>query len=490
MTANASKALYFETEFLNEIQGNLDAAKGRLLRGSQWERTEHDDDARLRGLMAEHRNYDRELVKTLPTNRRVCVHGFDRRFVFWKRKTGVATASVLSPLSHYAKAPTEEAPPIGLGELTDHVRQLTADAKVMHIVGVCSPTGFSEEARSAALSTSRVQVVLIEPDGHGGWRVTPAGDDVDPRLVKMFDPEDAKEKVQRVKRIIEDRSADLLTGGLSVSSVAEETHLPEDVVREGFRAIAKADPELHITGKADQVMMYRGAPVRQQERHSMNVIDRIKSLFSGDGDDADKINVLAERRAALSQRRDRIYEDISKLEKKEATLLEEGKAAKSQVPRRRLAAQLAQLRKDIGRQNTSAAMLNKQINIISTDIHNLTLIQQGDMAKLPDTTELTEHAVAAEEMLETLTADADMVGSLETGMEQSVTSEEELAILKEFEEADVTAAPPEDAAPARTTPDRSAAPERTVEAFPDSGTAEPSPPAGEKQSRPADPEAS
>jgi hypothetical protein len=168
----------------------------------------------------------------------------------------------------------------------------------------------------------------------------------------------------------------------------------------------------------------------------MNVIDRIKQLLSGDGDEKAKINVLAERRALLAQRRDRIYGDIGKLEKKEAQMLEEGKAAKSSVPRRRLAAQLAQLRKDIGRQNASAAMLNQQINIISTDIHNLTLIQQGEMAKLPDTTELTEHAVAAEEMLETLKADSDLVSSLEQGMEESLASEEELAILKEFEQTD------------------------------------------------------
>ena len=69
------------------------------------------------------------------------------------------------------------------------------------------------------------------------------------------------------------------------------------------------------------------------------------------------------------------------------------------------------------------------------------------MAQLPDTTELTEHAVEAEEMLETLNADADMVGSLETGMEQSLTSEEELAIMKEFEGADAQPAKAERAAP-------------------------------------------
>jgi len=172
----------------------------------------------------------------------------------------------------------------------------------------------------------------------------------------------------------------------------------------------------------------------------MNVIDRIKQLFSGEGDEAEKINLLAERRAALAQRRDRIYDDISKLESKDAELLVQGKTATSQVPRRRLAAQLAQLRKDISRQNATAAMLNKQIDIISTDIHNLTLIQQGQMAELPDTETLTENAVKAEEMLETLKADSELVGMLETGMEESLTSDDELAILREFEGVEEPAA--------------------------------------------------
>ena len=222
----------------------------------------------------------------------------------------------------------------------------------------------------------------------------------------------------------------------------------------------------------------------------MNVIDKIKSLFAGDGDEGDKINVLAERRAALAERRKRIYEDIGKLEKKEAQLLEEGKASKSQVPRRRLAAQLLQLRKDIGRQNTSAAMLNKQINIISTDIHNLTLIQQGEMAQLPDTTELTEHAVEAEEMLEMLNADADMVGSLETGMEQSLTSEEELAIMQEFEGADEQPSKAERAAPTATASSAPAATERVAETPPASPVAKGKLDDSGEKARSTDPEAS
>ncbi|MCH7993774.1 MAG: hypothetical protein IIB57_04940 [Planctomycetes bacterium] len=490
MTTNASKALHFETEFLSGVAANLEAAKGKHLTGSQWDRTEHDDDPRMRSLMATHHNYDRELLKSMPTNRRVAIHGYERRWLFLKRKTGVATASVLSPLSHYARSPDSDGPPIDLGELTEHVRELTADKAVRHVVGICSPTGFTDEARNAALSSTNAQVVLVEPDGHGGWRATAAGEGVDPRVVAMFDPEGVSQKVERVAGIVEQHSADLLTGGLSVSSVVEETHLPVEVVKEGFRQIAKADPELRITEKAGEVLMYRGAPARHQERQSMNVIDKIKSLFAGDGDEGDKINVLAERRAALAERRKRIYEDIGKLEKKEAQLLEEGKASKSQVPRRRLAAQLMQLRKDIGRQNTSAAMLNKQINIISTDIHNLTLIQQGEMAQLPDTTELTEHAVEAEEMLETLNADADMVGSLETGMEQSLTSEEELAIMQEFEGADEQPSKAERAAPTAQASSAPAATERVAETPPATPAPDGKMDDGGEKSRSADPEAS
>ena len=182
----------------------------------------------------------------------------------------------------------------------------------------------------------------------------------------------------------------------------------------------------------------------------MSMVDKIRQLFSREGDEAQKINELSQRRAALSQRRNRMYDDIGQLEKREANLMEQGKANKSQVARRRIAAQVAQLRKDIIRHNATTNMLNKQINILSTYIHNLTLIKQGDVASLPSTEELTENAVKAEEMLETLQADADLVGSLDTGISEMLTSDEEVAILKEFEEPEAPSqAASKDTAPGR-----------------------------------------
>jgi hypothetical protein len=435
MTSAALKALQCETDYLAGVDASLEAAKGKLLRGSVWERVRHDESDRLRALMAENRVYDRELLKSLPANRQIALHGFERRFLFGKRRTGAAVASVLTPLSHYAAGAAGEAPPIELGELIDHVHKLVGDRKVPHLLGICSPSGFTEEARAARLGWGNVTVVLVEPDGRGGWTTTSAGESADPRVLRLFDPEGQSQKVERVRKALGQRSADLLTGGVSLSSVVEEAKLPPAVVRQAFEQVARADPELRLTTEGPEMLLFRGAPAQVQEKKAMNVIERIRQLFSGEGNETEKINLLAERRATLAQRRDRIYEDIAKLEKKEAELLEQGKTTKSPVPRRRLAAQLAQLRKDIGRQNTAAAMLNQQINIISTDIHNLTLIQQGQMAKLPETAELTENAVKAEEMLETLKADSELVSSLESEMEEAVASEEELAILREFEDA-------------------------------------------------------
>jgi len=127
-----------------------------------------------------------------------------------------------------------------------------------------------------------------------------------------------------------------------------------------------------------------------------------------------------------------MYEDIGHLEKKESKLLEEGKATSSQVSKRRIAAQIARMRKDISRCNTSASILSKQINVISTHIHNLELSQTGSMAALPSTEELTEAAVTAEEILEQLGASDDLVSGLDIGMAETAMSDDEADIMKEL----------------------------------------------------------
>ncbi len=448
MNEHATKMLQAESAYLSGVASNLEAAKGKQFTGTIWQTSRDDDSDRLRALMAANRVYDRERLSELPHNRRISLHGYRRTWWFRKRRTGVAIASVLCPLEDLVTDRDREPGPIDLPELHAHVRKLVTDPSVDHVIGVCAPSGFTAAARAAKLELEKVTLVLVEPAPDGGWKVTSPHRDLQGHVLALFDPEQGSEKLERVQREIEERSAELLTAGLSASSIASRLGLPKDVVMAAVERVAAADPELRVSREADDVLLFRGATARSEEKTSMNVVDRIRQLFSRDGEEVEKINLLSERRAKLAQQRDRLYGDIAKLETKEADLVREGRENKSQVARRRLAAQLGQLRKDIGRQNTTASMLNQQINIISTDIHNLTLIQQGNLAHLPSTEELTENAVKAEEMLETLTVDSELVSSLETGLAEASMSEEELAIMKEFDEP----SPPEKTAE----PDRSA----------------------------------
>lgn len=464
MNEHAEKALKIEADFLSRAESNFSRARGTLLRGSEWRQAALDEKDRLRTMMVDRGLYDRGQLEALPKNKRIVQRGLERRWLLWKKVASVAVASVLSPLESFIGG--GEPKPVGLVDLVEHVKRIVGTSGAPHIIGVCSPTGFTQEARAGRMELSNVSVVLIEPREDGGWSSTPMGDVGDPRILRLFDLEGTSQKIARIREYVDENSADLLTGGLSAERVAASLSVPISLVDRALRAIASDDPELQVSSRAGQTLLYRGAPVGAREKAQMSMIDRIRQLLGSEGDESKKINLLSERRASLAQRRDRIYTDIAKLEKRESELLSQGKEAESAVVKRRLAAQLAQLRKDIARQNTTASMLNQQINIISTHVHNLTLIQQGQMARLPDTEELTQDAVKAEEMLENLRADADLVGSLETGIADTVTSDEELAILQEFEAAAPVKEPEQKVTPTR---------EKATEEWDDEFAAEPPP---------------
>ncbi|MFQ6048545.1 MAG: hypothetical protein ACE5K7_04200, partial [Phycisphaerae bacterium] len=347
-----------------------------------------------------------------------------------------------------------------------HVKSVLVDQSTPHVVAVCSPTGFTDEAKRARLELPNAVLVLVEPTGPGTWRTIDPTGRAGQELSELFDPEDLSQKLARVRQEMASRSAELLSSGLSARATARRLGLQPAVVQRAFREAAQQDPELRLSGQADDLLLLRGASASRQESASMSMVDRIKQLFSRHGDEVKKINLLAERRASLAQRRDRIFEDIGQLEAREAELRQQGIRSDSPLVRRRLAAQLAQLRREIARQNTTAGMLNQQIEIISTHIHNLTLIRQGQAASLPTAEQLTADAVRAEELLEQLRADSELVSSLEGGVAETALTAEESRILKEFEEAAKAQAAEAAAAEPPASPPEQARPEPTRQVQP------------------------
>lgn len=163
----------------------------------------------------------------------------------------------------------------------------------------------------------------------------------------------------------------------------------------------------------------------------MPFIDRVKTLFARKGEVEKKIAFMSERRTALSQQLERGYEEMAVLEGREANLRREFKEASGDITRRRVTSQLVQLHKDVERRQQLLSMLNQQINMVGTHLHNLELQQQGKAANLPDSEEIASDAAAAEEVLAELQAGNELAQSV-GGAATAGMSEEEQALYEEL----------------------------------------------------------
>jgi DNA repair exonuclease SbcCD ATPase subunit len=212
--------------------------------------------------------------------------------------------------------------------------------------------------------------------------------------------------------------------------LAAQTRLPEQLVESELKSYARENPGLAAKRLDGRVVLFReaaapSAPLRHAGGFNMPFIDRLRTLFARKGEIEKKIAFLAERRAALSQQCDRSYQDMGVLEAKEAELRQQFKDAAADLARRRVTSQLLQLHKDIERRQQLLSVLNRQINIVSTHLHNLELQQQGKVAKLPDSEELAKDAAAAEEALAELEADSELADSVGVGAHGGLSDEEQ-----------------------------------------------------------------
>ena len=198
----------------------------------------------------------------------------------------------------------------------------------------------------------------------------------------------------------------------------------------------------------------------------MPLIDRMKTLFARKGETEKKIAFLAERRAALSQQRNRGYEEMGDLEGREAEMRRQFKDAGGEITKRRITSQLLQLRKDIERRQQLLGVLNQQINVVAVHLHNLELVHQGKSAQLPDSEEMAQDAAAAEDVLAELQASGELAATV--GAEEQALYEElergqhpDAAAASDAAESSANAPAAESSAPQRTTqpPQKRATPE-------------------------------
>ncbi|HEX4797084.1 MAG TPA: hypothetical protein VH370_25050 [Humisphaera sp.] len=444
---------------LNDERLRLDTTQGRRpATGFIRDVTRSDRATDLKRLMSEMNVPDRELQNQMPIGETLEVALTHKKLLFMTETVGRMRVVCVSPTKALIKG--EPAPPMEVGEVQRMLGAMPPSLGGVPItIVLVSTSGFTLESHELADRRPDRTVILVEPNGAGGWMAT--GPAETKALADLFDPEGDEEKRQRLRQIIDESKADLLGSGIAADKIAGRAQLPVQHAEAALKEYAQANAGLVAKRLDGRVVLFReGSAPPTSSRESggtdMPLLDRVKALFARKGENEKKITYLSERRAALSQQRDRAYEDMATMEQQEGALKRQFQEATGSITKRRVTAQMLQLRKEVERRQQLLAVLNQQIEVVSTHLHNLELVHQGQTAQLPDTEELTADAVKAEEMLAELQSNSELAGSIGTPATAGMNDEEK-ALYEELERetGNVGTAPPAaKVEPAKTTPAR------------------------------------
>ena len=393
----------------------------------------------LKRTMAQHRP-ERELEAQMPVGRTLTAIFTMKRYWVFQQVVGRLVAVAHSPVR--AILDEQPTPPMTAGETRRAIAAIPPPlGKTPTTVVLISTSGFDADARELADRTSQSNVILVEPTTAGGWHVH--GSTEIQGLLDLLNPETEDRKEKRVHGTIESAVDEMIEGSLSADKLALKTELPLMTVESALKSFAKQKPGLVAKRFDGRLLLYREGSAPQGRAvggEGMSLVDRIKVLLSRKGDHEKKISYLSERRTALVSQRDASHDELFKLEKKESTLKKEFKENDSPTARRRVTTQLVQLKKEIDRRHQLLQVVNQQVNIVGTHLHNLELLRQGKNASLPNTDEIAHDAAAAEEMLATLQADSELAESVSSSAVAGLSGEEQALYDELLAEAD-TATP-------------------------------------------------
>jgi hypothetical protein len=458
----------FERQFIAHVQRLMDDERLRL----QTERGEKsvvtlirdlkldDRGEELKRLMIQMGRPDRQLESTMPAGKSIDVGLSQKKWWIFKAPVGRFRALCLSPWPAIISGQSPQ--PVNASDLARTLATVPPPLRGIPVtVAIMSTSGFTADARDAAAKIKDRTVILVSPNETAGWNVSaPAQAE---EIAQLFDPELDSDKRARIRAEIESERVSLQSAGVAADKLAARLQLSPQLVESELKSFAKENPGLAAKRLDGRLVLFRegSAPlsaVAASRGADMPFIDRVKTLFARKGEVEKKIAFLSERRTALSQQLDRGYEEMSAMESKEADLRQQFKDATGDLTRRRITTQLLQIRKDTDRRQQLLSVLNQQINVVSTHLHNLELQRQGQTASLPDSEEMASDAAKAEEVLAELQAGSELAESVGSPLHGGMSDEEQALydeLLSEAKEPEP--AKPESPAPAKAAPQSQAA---------------------------------
>lgn len=328
-------------------------------------------------------------------------------------------------------------------------------------VVLASPTGFTEDAKRLIEGTEPT-LILIGGRDDGGWDISVPQKYRKSPWARLFDLETRDDRIRRLQYHLEQAGPELDSRGISIESLGEKMGLGRLETEALVRRACRQDARL-MTVAYDGRQILTRSPFADKGS-TMSIWSRLKRLLGLKPSTSERIRELNAQRIQLENQRGEEDHRVDTLETQERELLKQGAAAETKVEKQQLAGKMVRVRRDLKRVKAQQQLLTQQLNIISTQMHNLTMAEQGKRVDLPKAEDLTTAAAEAEQVVSELAANADLAQSIEVAGETPMMNEEQDAIMAEFEElagtpepeASSTTSAPE-AGEAAPEPDRAAA---------------------------------
>lgn len=390
--------------------------------------------------------FDRDLQRKMPPGQTLDVTVFQTSMFGGRSAVGSLRVLCLSPVEALLKGKSPS--PLTAADVS---RALAAQPPPLNglpqTLIVVSTSGFADDARRLVERGRTRTVLLTEINDAGGWSTM--APEATGGIAELLDPETDAEKRQRVIDDLE-ISGDLLGGGASAATLAQRLHIPRPLVEQALREYAKMHPGLAARTIEGTLVLYReGLGISAGPTgENMPFWEKIKGIFVRGESREKKVGRLAQERAVLSEQRKQAYGEVETVENREKELTASFGTA-TPTAQKRIATEIAQLRKRVERIQQLVSTIDKKINIVETGMHNLEMEHQLSADKL----ETLENVAQASEQvdvgmatLDQLSEQADAVSVV--GSEMSSSAQDVLAELQaKFAEKPVV----EPAAQERTT---------------------------------------
>ena len=482
-----SRHRQFEDRFLNQLRARaLALVPGKLPADEVAIQPTPEGIDGVRAELSRLEVYDRDAVEKLAGTRSL-------QMLFRKRRLGGLFRSTVSRVRVRVLAPVEallnnETPgPVGREQTLDALASyelLPSRDKPSGVI-LASATGFTAEARSLVERAGKPTLILMAGRQDGGWDVTMPPAVRKTPWARLFELESQDERLRRLLYHL-DQNADLIDSrGISMSTLAEKLGLSSAETELLVRQACRNESRLMTVVHEGQTHICR-TPLAE-EGNTMSIWSRIRKLLRFKPTTAQRVRELTAQRVQIEQRRFELDQKVNALEADERQLIQQGAAATGDAERKQVAGKLMRLRRELRRHRAQAQLHTRQIDIIGTHIHHLTLAEQGKRLELPKAEDLTREAAQAEQVMSEVAVNADLAANIEVTGETPMMAEEEAAIFEEFKQVAASqAAAPEAPAAEPASSASSAAPTEAAE--PPTRAAEAAPPPAKDKDKSARPE--